>query len=423
MKAIRNDRKVVQAKRKMWPLAEALTAAGLASVLLGGCAMTDSNRAADVQMRAMPLVVRTAQSPEAHYALGKYYFYQGRFEQAREAFADAVRLEPGHVDALNGLGVVHDRLGQYDEARKAYDAALHKDPAAAHVWANLGYSLILAGKSSEAAAPLQRAVSLDPANALAQQHLASVQMLAGSVAAAAQAETSKTPAGPVASVVTAKGIDAAAAAMPAGNPARAEPQRQAQTPVPPANTQARPESSPAQSVIASVVNQSSHKGATVVQKVVSMPALPSVRVEQKLSSAPLVAEVKAPAAKAAPAARTAAGGNPESLRGLRIEVSNGNGVTGMARAVGTEMRQAGGLNIARITNARPFNKPQTLILCSPEMKAAAMELAQSMPVRPRIVLRDVAHRQVDVRVVLGADTALALKEGAKGPYRVAGLDR
>lgn len=81
-----------------------------------------------------------------------------------------------------------------------------------------------------------------------------------------------------------------------------------------------------------------------------------------------------------------------------------------------------GLTVTRITNARPFNKTRTIIICSPELKAVAMELAQAMPSKPKIVLRDISHRHVDVRVVLGADSVLAWEDGKKSPFVVASLD-
>lgn len=459
MREIRSPRHVDQARMKMWPLVGALAAAGLATAILGGCAMTDRYSDAteqQLQIRPAPFVSRGDQSPDAYYALGKYYFYQGRLEQAKEAFWDAVRRDQNHVDALNGLGVVYDRLGQYDAARKVYEAALLKGPQAAHVWANLGYSLILAGRRSEALAPLQKAVALDPSNAVARQHLASVSAEAAAtvaaaspaeqtqIAAAAQAATAKAPppAGPVASVVTARGIETAGArtaqtsilpsasssAVAAPNkPVRAERPRQAEALAQSASAHAKetlnqPQAMIANPVIASVAKRSQVEGDSIVQKVALVHSLSLGGAEQKTSTDPAAMQEAAPEVKAAPAASRAEARSSGALAKLRIEVSNGNGVTGMARAVGTEMRQTG-LNIARITNARPFNKPQTVIMYRPELKSAAMELAQAMPAKPKIVARDLAHRNVDVRVVLGADSALALKNGAKSPYLVASLGK
>lgn len=476
-----------QPKTKKWPLVSALTAAGLATAMLGGCALTERHTApagaavpADIEVRALPLVAQGTKTPDAYYTLGKYYFYQGRLEQAREAFWDAVKLDHGHVDALNGLGAVYDRLGQFDLAQKAYEAALLKDPQAAHVWANLGYSLILAGKTGEAVAPLQKALALDPANGAARRHLADLGAkalpAAAATAGADEARNAAEPAAPVApqgvvaSVTTAKD-QTAVVARPASvelapapvaslaatvQPVEPLPVRQAQAAAIPAIAKAEPK---AVDIAASPVLHAAAAPTPPSARVAVVPAAsphavgapaaesrsPSIIASVDTPSPARQASV--PAAAPAPGAADSGKGLPNApereavavpttipvaslgesgisgmLKGLRIEVSNGNGVTGMARAVGHGMRESG-LNIARITNARPFDKPQTLIVCSPAMKPAAMELAQSMAVEPRIVMRDVSHRNVDVRVVLGADTALAWKDKSKAPYLIAGLGK
>lgn len=419
MKEIQSLRHAERVGMKMWPLMRALAMAGFASAILGGCTLLDSNtsysavNAPELKIRPLPLITRGEKSPDGYYALGKYYLYQGRLEQAKEAFWDAVRLDSGHADALNGLGVVYDRLGLYDSAQKVYEAALINSPEAAYVWANLGYSLILAGKNSESIAPLQKAVALDPSNSVARLHLASiVPETMPAVAALAQAEKKINTSSevPVASIVATQEV---AAAEPKSPPNRLTDVGVAKHERPVANlasAQAKVETlNKSGSVIASVVNQS-HYDVGIIKH----------QIAPKVSAAQNQAVVSG--AKLIPVASHSETGTSRMLDGLRIEVSNGNGVNGMARAVGTEMSQTG-LNIARITNARPFNKLQTLIMCRPELKSAAMELAKTMPTKPKIVLRDVAYRRVDVRVVLGADTSLAWKDGHKSPYLLASLGR
>ncbi|GEM_PF-4969060 len=525
MRKNRSLRHPGQAGVKVWPLVGALAAAGLASGMLGGCAMTDTKAVQGetlvpgLQIKAMPLQVRGNKTPEGYYAMGKYFFYQGRLEKAKEAFTDAVRLDPGHVDALNGLGAVFDRLGQYDSAEKAYRAALLKDPKAAHVWANLGYSLLLAGKAGDALEPLQKAVGLDPDNAVARQHLASAGAGGVNAAGAAPAETGRLAAagrqiesgpqepakpeaaageagpaaptaapvhrptvaaapeaamprsveGPIVNIVTARGVATAEAKAPEAPVPAVVSVSQAAAPEAPvradapavaaeaAGTPARPPvqivatiqadrvaSPPLESPIVNIVTAANSAGAVTIEArsplaavlPVSLPASDGTpaaaaqatmepRLERVVhlsvgTARPEAAEPDAPLRpEAAPVIARDEVRISEVLGGLRIEVSNGNGVTGMARAVGTEMRETG-LKVARITNARPFNKARTVILCRPELKEAAQALAQTLPSNPKVVYTDIGHRRVDMRVVLGTDSVQAREAGAKKPFLAAG---
>ena len=454
MNTVNSQTRTQKNKQSMWPLMKAMTTAGLASAILGGCTFMDVNNLnaanePELQIRALPLITRGDKTPDGYYALGKYYLYQGRLEQAQEAFWDAVRMDPGHVDALNGLGVVYDKLGQYDAARKVYEAALLKDPGASHVWANLGYSLKLAGKGSESIAPLQQAIAIDPANAIAQQNLAIAEADVASRPAFNQSSSQEK----IHMAVQANKNDESASEKPATNELAAKKSAEPivssslqavstlasttatkEAPKPIVQTSAdrqveqvailadQPREKAvikSEPFIASVINQFSSKREVIQHKVSAsqssykessvLPAKDSVAKPQMSSEAKLV-----------PVEGLLDNKVSMVLNGLRIEVSNGNGVNGLAKAVGSEM-SLNGLNVKRITNAKPFNKPQTLIMCRPELKSAAMELAQTMPSNPKIVLRDVANRRVDVRVVLGADTAIAWKDGSKGPYLVASL--
>lgn len=463
MKESRSLRHTEQAKTRMWPLTRALVTAGLASAILGGCSLLDNSYSAandpEMKIRPLPLITRGEKSPDAYYTLGKYYLYQDRLEQAKQAFLDAVRLNSGHVDALNGLGVVYDRLGQYDAAKKVYEAALVNDPQAAHVWANLGYSRMLAGNGGEAVAPLKKAVELDPSNAIARQNLASLPPAEAVPLVAAQSINQEPIAvvaepdnklvslheEPVAAIEPAKAVEPAKAiekaetkslqALVLSETLSSVEQKPVKAPQATSGQHVEPVASLAGirsgkqetqnkpvSVIASVVNQSLSDGGIIKHQITA----PSSHASPKMGSHQLAREITATRHQPAPEIKVVAVANHSEARpssmlgGLRIEVSNGNGVDGMARAMGTEMSQTG-LNVARITNAKPFNKPKTIIMCRPEHKSAAMELAQAMPAKPKIVLRDIKHRRVDVRVVLGADTALAWKDGSKDPYLVASL--
>jgi uncharacterized membrane protein len=66
-----------------------------------------------------------------------YVMMDTRPLEAIEHYRAALRIDPGSVDALNGLATLFARRGEYDEAIRYFQAALRADPQAAHVTRNL----------------------------------------------------------------------------------------------------------------------------------------------------------------------------------------------------------------------------------------------------------------------------------------------
>ena len=93
---------------------------------------------------------------------------------------------------------------------------------------------------------------------------------------------------------------------------------------------------------------------------------------------------------------------PQTAIGYRLEVSNGNGVTGMARKVGGLLKTAG-LPRARLTNQKPFQQRVTEVQYRVGYELAAASLSSRLPNHPAIVKADGLRSTVDVRLVLGSD--------------------
>ena len=131
-------------------------------------------------------------------------------------------------------------------------------------------------------------------------------------------------------------------------------------------------------------------GAAMVQVVrVEAPAL-AARVAPAVASSPAAA-----AASAATAASSAAPADP-----VRLEISNGNGVTGAAASLARTL-DLDGVTTVRLTNARPFTVPRTRIEYPHAQRALAEALSHRLDI-PLKVRRDTAPR--DVRIVLGHDS-------------------
>lgn len=89
---------------------------------------------------------------------------------------------------------------------------------------------------------------------------------------------------------------------------------------------------------------------------------------------------------------------------VRLEVSNGNGRTGMAKLVTRVLKRMGG-QVHRITNADTFAYPETLIYYQPGNRAQAEELAGGLPVPVELAETQANRPDIKVRLVLGHDIA------------------
>jgi tetratricopeptide (TPR) repeat protein len=119
----------------------------------------------------------------AYDNLGLCYEALGRFEDARKAWEQAIRLngEQGTRSPwppLN-LGMLLTRLDRNDEAEARFRESLRADPGFAPAHYQLGVVLEKKGKADEARAELEEAARLDPASAETQYALARLYRRAG----------------------------------------------------------------------------------------------------------------------------------------------------------------------------------------------------------------------------------------------------
>lgn len=91
---------------------------------------------------------------------------------ARDAYAEALRLDPGLVDAYVNLGRLHHEAGDAREAARLYHLALERSPDDAVVHFNLAVALEDTKGAAAAAAHYERALALDPDFADAHYNLA-----------------------------------------------------------------------------------------------------------------------------------------------------------------------------------------------------------------------------------------------------------
>jgi Flp pilus assembly protein TadD len=106
--------------------------------------------------------------------LGTSYLKAGRFDSARQSYADAIALEPGNGKAALNLALTQIATGDWGAARRTIDA--HTDTISA---SDRGLAMALAGDPNGAIELLSAAVRSPDADAKTRQNLALSLALAG----------------------------------------------------------------------------------------------------------------------------------------------------------------------------------------------------------------------------------------------------
>lgn len=330
------------------------------AAFLGGCAFNQQVSTSDTT----PLTVKpnisvagASGSAASMYQLGRYYQGQNRYDQAIDAYKKSLAADSSFAEAHNGLGVVYSKTGRYDEAVAEFMDALQQSPQAAHIHNNLGYTHYLQGHYDESIQALKQALVLDPNNERALKNLNLAYEKAGVSDQAVQT------------------VPDAADMGPASVKARIEADE--------AKTQDSWELKAADNKIAGressgLIIRASDARMEVVQ---IAPAVYQLQRHETAKSLKLDTQLS---------------------QKTGIEVSNGNGVLGMAKKVGVYLRQSG-YPASRYTNQKPFTVMKTQVQYRAGYQIAAKELQAKIPGQPRLVQRNDLREGINLKLVLGKD--------------------
>ena len=324
------------------------------------------------QVKPIETVRHGGDQADGYYQLGRFMQRQGRLPQAIDALSKAIAIDPRHAEARNELGTAFASAGDLSRAEAEFEAAVAIDPAMARYWNNLGYARYLQGQPAEAVAAFDKAVALDSSSSRAWNNLGMALTSLGNSARAGEAYAragglSVAPPPAVPPTVFASGrIRTVPAVDPAGQSERAR------------------------SILIEVPTSA-----------VLVKLAPNV-FELRLNDVVVVA-------------RPASADEVDAAKGFRLEVANGNGITGLARKVGGLLADVG-FSKARLTNQKPFMQPRSEIQYRDGFHSAATTLSQRIPSQPAVVLSDRLRPGTDVRLVLGrevwGDIALVPRSGS-----------
>jgi hypothetical protein len=396
-----------------------MTASALATL---GCASLTPDDAPKMSIRPLNKV-RHGADANALYQTGRYFQGQIRYDKAISAYRDALAANPKQADAHNGLGVIYAIQGKVELAEQEFRAAIAAAPNAGYLHNNLGYHYLQRGRLDEALAAFERARELEPGNPRVAANLATAREKLGLQA------------------------DGDAVAQP---PVPAETLRVAAAPIQPSGAQAytiekeNPRANawteiPAASTIA-VTEGRSHGAENSPQRIESTPTKPIFGLETERTAqlaiiAPNVWELRSlgetattpetspvrradPPAPATPVEQSPARVQSKEITSRHVEISNGNGITGLARRIAALLKPRGFERI-RLTNQEPYGTAPSRIQYVASAGQAAAKIRAALP--GELPLFEVRALQGDtqVRVVLGKDfSAGAPRPANLGSYRV-----
>lgn len=423
---------------KLKPIALAVIGCGL----LQGCNAPNAQR----PLAVSPIVRGDLPGNQAASwnRLARFHHERGQMSLALGAYAQSLALDAHQLEARNAVAVIEAQQGNLESARRALVALVNDYPGEAQPHTNLGYVQHLMGDHAGAAQTLRRAMALGAGPKAFQNLQLAEASLRGSplpavdqpqIAAAAPASAPSVLAAPTPAVAL-----AVAAAAP-GSAAERAPVLLA----PPAASPAPVSAPAATNTIAAAPATALAPAAQTAAPAAVAPAMATAApaADARTMAAPLtvlptsareigshmelvqvasnIYELKTrPASEAAPAAparvaavavtanvKPAAQDVPQEtkLRMARLEVANGNGVTGMARRF-RHLLGAMGIPVDRLSNDKPYKQVSTTIQYSPGFEKQAASLQKALQGKAQLTSKQLAS--ADVRLVLGKDASQSL---------------
>lgn len=290
-------------------------------------------------------------SAEESYLLARSHHLAQRPASALPLYQAALRASPAHANARNGLAALYAEQGQLDLAIPIWEemTAAAPESGEAHLFVNLGHAYLLRGDSARAQAMLEQACLRDPLNPRAWDHLGTALANLGQHkrAKAMQRQAAALRRHDIESDYAVARGAASPAIGEALRAAREDGQRWARTEI-----------------------ERDGNGVFILRRIEPEGAAP-------IAAAP-----------------------PDFPGNVLFEISNGNGVTGMARALSGEVGQGSGRQV-RVTNQRGFGVKYTRVEYKAAFKVEAERLAGQFGASRVVPVGKTAR--ADVRLVLGRD--------------------
>ena len=325
---------------------------------------------------AMEPLLRVRHSSEqtaaTYYQLGKYHQERGNIDLASDSYKHSLSLDKQQLDARNALATIYSQQGKLNEAKALLLELIAEYPLVAHPHNNLGYVYFIEGNYEAAVKTLKHALIFDKKNERTLNNLHAAEL--------AQARVNE-----AVTSVAKRAADVSVAVVISNEPVLDEPARAI------GNT-TKTEQIKAISLLSVPVEVKSASQDAALQTSL-LEAKKQVELTPLLTSSSahsLDLEIPAPA-------------NSSTSRQARVEVSNGNGVSGMAKWMGGFLGRQG-IAVSRLTNEYPFTRETTKIQYQAGFKESAQALQKALQGDTLLMPINQATDRFDVRLVLGRDT-------------------
>jgi tetratricopeptide (TPR) repeat protein len=333
-------------------------------------------------------------NPDSHYRLACYYQEKGRHKEAIDEFEKVLLFDPNCVKAYNGIGISYDLLGDFPKAIEYYETALKLNPNLDYVYNNMGYSNLLQRNLDEAISLFKMAIALNGQHKKVHDNLGLAYMMKG------QAELAITEFGLGANEANAH-YNVARFCYERGFYHMAKIHFARALSLDPSLTNARTglESADALSRIFEPATNGIEGEELTTPKESTIREDKSQEVKAPIQSTAVKEEVK----QSVVDDQRAGTKGVTLLKGVGIEISNGNGVNRNARKVGNYL-EGKGLNVIRLTNANHFKQAGTRIYYQKEYNEAADYVAEQLPVfQDMIEVKRFDRPNIKVKVLIGKD--------------------
>lgn len=387
----------------------------LATCTIAGC--STAQKTAKIEMEPLPSAIRHSdESAEGHYKLGQYFQNTRRYDQALQAYQDALKLEPNNIKTVIAVSALNAELGDYPTSIAQLKDLIEKLPEDVSLYNNLGYAYYLSGDYKEAVSVFGKAIVMDPTNVRVLNNMGAALNKLGKKDHAlkfiALAKTIKT--GKI---------------RPADEPLIS-------------STSVKPISETNQQTLAnqvlvdgSVVAQNQIVSEMTVDKIsqteikqvssgiyelVKAETPLEIPVENVVNNAPAyqpLPEIKVLAQsggisfKVHPLvnklfnenAPVIAGNSELGSKAFTLEIVNGNGVKGFARKTGETLAEFGLSQPLQVANKKRYNQYKTVLEYRAGYLDEAVKLGKTLNKMPILVKFNTMPNDADLRLVLGRD--------------------
>jgi tetratricopeptide (TPR) repeat protein len=145
-----------------WPAVAARVAAAGLLLVLGATTWVHAHVYADLETLYRDTLAKNTDAWLVHNNLGRILEHQGKIAEARDHFAETIRLFPEYPEGHNNLGAMLEKLGKPDEALAEYRESVRLLPDFADATMNLGRLLAQRGQHEEAIGYLEASVKARP---------------------------------------------------------------------------------------------------------------------------------------------------------------------------------------------------------------------------------------------------------------------